>query len=200
MSGRHKRTFILSSRVAIVSNFLLRGTEWLCIYDFALSDFIPHHHAAEKPKSFGALAAAGRADHFVRQDVAFGSGEPAPKTALSLSRVTKKTPRSSRLSGKTIVHVAAIHHHDEAWRPLQGARHADLVSPAIGDYPIAGQTTVLIEKKMQFDGSLGAPELRPIKSRETEIDDGSIQAIRLVLETKGLLLGQLDREGAHGIL
>ena len=107
------------------------------------------------------------------------------KTALSLSRVTRR-PRDPPGCLENDIHVAAIHHHDGARRPLQGARHPDLVSLAIGDYPIAGQTTVVIEKKMQFDGPLGAPELRPIESRQTEIDDSSIQAIKLVLETKGL--------------
>ena len=59
----------------------------------------------------------------------------------------------------------------------------DLLSLSLGDYPVAGQAAVVIEKKMQFDSPLGAPELRPIKGRQTKIDDGSIQAIELVLET-----------------
>jgi hypothetical protein len=63
---------------------------------------------------------------------------------------------TDRERSKVVVHVATIHHQDRARRPLLGARHTDLMSLAISDYPVAGQATVVIEKKMQFDGPLAA--------------------------------------------
>ena len=44
-------------------------------HDFALIDFIPHHHAAQHPRFIEALAAAGQVDDFIGKDAAFGCRE-----------------------------------------------------------------------------------------------------------------------------
>ena len=56
----------------------------------------------------------------------------------------------------------------------------------LGDDSKAGQASIVIEEQVQFDGSLGAAELRPVEYFQAKVNDRCIQAVELVLEAKGL--------------
>ena len=59
------------------------------------------------------------------------------------------------------------------------------------------QIAIVVKEQMQLDGSLGAPELRPVKDRQGKVDDTGIQAHELVLKAElPLLIPAGDRRVA----
>lgn len=71
----------------------------------------------------------------------------------------------------------------------------DVSHLAIGDDADTRQLAVMGEDEMQFDGPLGATELRPVIQRQAQVDHGRIQADQLVLEAEFLLAHGLGGNG-----
>lgn len=66
----------------------------------------------------------------------------------------------------------------------------------------------MVQEQVEFEGSFGLTKLRPIKDRDTEINDGSVQTVQFVLEAKFVsiwdfslgLLEQLKKERLKDLL
>ena len=54
------------------------------------------------------------------------------------------------------------------------ARDLDVTRLAVRDDGKRGQITIVVQKQMQFDGSLGTPELRPVKDGQGKVNDADV--------------------------
>src|SRR5208337_5040964 len=86
-----------------------------------------------------------------------------------------------------IVGVAHILHHDGAFGQTETAGSLDFVLPSLGEGHKGGQIAVVVQKGMQFDATLGAPEASPGKEGETKAYYRGIQAEKLVFEPEFVL-------------
>ena len=134
-----------------------------------------------------AAAAPPQFDDLVPQDgAALGNPPPLdrPVHGVVLQAGDEEHPRGRQPPEPRVVHVAPIHDHNGPGVKAQGAGHAHVMPLALGDDDYAGEIAVVAQQAMQLDRPLGAPEVRPVEQRRTQIDDRGIQTHQLVLEPK----------------
>src|SRR4051812_6806189 len=85
---------------------------------------------------------------------------------------------------KLVIRVPAIVHNDGSRCKTELPSHGHVMNLAVRDHPEGRQIAVVIEHKMQLDGTFGATELCPIEHRQAKIDGRRIDAHQFVLEAK----------------
>ena len=156
--------------------------------DFAPAHRIPDDHPTQETELPFVGPAARQVDHLVGEDVALGGGEHrfGCRSSIALEPRDKEDVSLGEAVQKSIIHVTAINGDNGTFRPVEGSGHADLMGFTLGDDSKAGQASIVIEEQVQFDGPLGAAELRPVEYFQAKVNDRCIQAVELVLEAKGL--------------
>ena len=75
------------------------------------------------------------------------------------------------------VQIRAVGHHHAAGRKRPRAGHRDVARLAVGDAEETRQMSRLVQADMQLGGALRAPERRPRKRRQAQVDGRRINGI-----------------------
>ena len=76
-----------------------------------------------------------------------------------------------------IVGIAQVFHDDGTFRKVKGPGFFDLMLPGRGDRHEGRQIAIVVQKGVEFDPCLGAPERDPGKQRQAEAHRGGVQAV-----------------------
>ena len=153
-------------------------------------------HPAQQMWALVVGPCAGQADGLIRDDV------PVLRHRVFLNHLElgvvlhagdERDAGLRPVGEQPIVVVAPVIHHDGAGREGDRPRGFDIGHAAISHQPEAWQVAVMVEDQMQFDGPLGATELRPVIHRQAQVDHGRVETDQLVLEAKFLLAHGLGR-------
>jgi hypothetical protein len=88
------------------------------------------------------------------------------------------------LGKELVIDEGSIHDHDASLGKIQGAGHCQLVLPAFANRSEHRQVTIVIEQKMEFNGSFGLTKFGPVKETQTQIDHRRVETEEFILETE----------------
>lgn len=88
------------------------------------------------------------------------------------------------------VDVAAIHRNDASSRHLHRAGDPDVGLLAVGHDGDSRKISAVVEHRVDLDGALPLPKLRPRKSREAEVDCRRVDRVERVLELEAVGRGE----------
>ena len=80
-----------------------------------------------------------------------------------------------------IVGIAPIVNNDGSGGEVQASGHLHIRNLSLAQDGELGKVSVVVQKQVQFDRSLGPSEMSPVKDAQTQIDGGRIEADQLVL-------------------
>jgi hypothetical protein len=85
-----------------------------------------------------------------------------------------------------IVGIASIIHNDGSGGEVESSGNLHIRNLSLAQDGKLGKVSVVVQKQVQFDRSLGPSKMGPVKDAQTQIDGGRIQADQLVLESEFL--------------
>jgi hypothetical protein len=95
----------------------------------------------------------------------------------------------SPVGEQLVVIVTPIHGDNRTGWKRNFSGNGNIVFLSVGDVGIGREVALMIQQKVELDGSLGAPKLGPGEKRQTQRDGHAIQGKQLVLEAGLPVLG-----------